>query len=287
MKSWKNKRNTYWILIATIFGLVFPSNQTNYYKNIIGLILCWGLYWFCFFCNNREVEEQEQKEKKEHQKQIEIELAKKERERIKKEKEAQEFYKLIECPQIINCIMAKYNRDWEKDLYPRDARYHIIDIKRKIESDIKFEEMKIFSNKNAIKRIEDLKKKTRFHYRCEELDKRIKIYQSEINRYQEHIKNIPKKYEQRISYYQNQIEQYKDQRREHEQRANELLLNSPEEIIRAVDCYLRKIEKNKRSSLKNHYNEKNTWIKREEEKLPYLLQAKLDATNRIKEKGKQ
>ena len=39
MKSWKNRRNTYWILVATVFGLVFPSNQTNYYKNIIGLIL--------------------------------------------------------------------------------------------------------------------------------------------------------------------------------------------------------------------------------------------------------
>ena len=59
MKSWKNRRNTYWILVATVFGLVFPSNQINYYKNFIGLILCWALYWFCFFCNNREVEEQE------------------------------------------------------------------------------------------------------------------------------------------------------------------------------------------------------------------------------------
>ena len=266
MKSWKNRRNTYWILIATIFGLVFPSNQTNNYKNIIGLLLCWTLYWFCFFHNNQEVEEQERKEKEEHQKRIKLELAKREREYIEKEKKKQEFYKLVECPKIINYIMVKYNRDWEKDLYPIDARYHINDIKRRIKSDIEFKNKEICNCNNAIKRIEDLKRKTRFHYKCEELDRRIKAYQSVIDNCQEHIKNISEKQKQQIVFYQNQIERYKEQCRKLERKANNLLQNSPEDLIKAIDYYLKEIEETHK-----------------EEKIPYLLQAKSDAINRIKE----
>ena len=282
MKSWKNRRNTIWILIATAFGLVFPGNQASHYRNFVGLVFCWALYWFCFFRNNREVEEQEQREEEERQERIKQELEKREKERIKKEEKEKEFYELVECPKIIRYILDKYNRDWEKDLYPRDARYHINDIKRKIKSDIEFEEMTIRNNKNAIEGIEDLKKKTRFRYKCEELNRRIDAYQSDINRRQEHIKDIPKRYEQRISFYQDQIERYKDQCREHEQRANELLLNSPEEIIRAVDCHLRKIEQVRNKPVENsRYGSNEPWIKREEEKIPYLLQAKLDAIDRI------
>ena len=287
MKSWKNRRNTYWILLATIFGFIFPGNQINYYKNLIGLSLCWLLYIICYIYNNNEVYKQEQKEKQEYQKQVELESVKKEKARIKKEKEAQWFYELIECPKVINYIMAKYNRDWEKDLYPSDARYHINDIKRKIKSDIEFEEMKICNNKNAIERIKDFKKKTRSHYKCKELDRRIDTYQYEINRCQEHIKDIPKRYKQWINYYQNQIEQYKNQCQEQEQKANELLQNSPEEIIKAINCHLKKIEEVKQRPLKSRYDDKNKWVKREEEKLPYLLQAKLDAIDRIKKTEKK
>jgi len=286
MKSWKNRRNTYWIFIATVFGLIFPSNQTNNYKNIIGLLLCWALYWFCFFYNNQEVEEQERREKEEHQKRIELELAKKERERIEKGKKAQQFYELIECPKIINYIIAKYNKDWEKDLYPRDARYHINDIKRRIKSDIEFEERKIRIHEDYIKKLENLKKKTKSLSKQNELNDKIEASQFIINRCHEHIKGIPKKYDDRISLYQDQIERYKNQCREYEQKANELLLNSPEEIIKAINCYLCKIKRIKYSSLKNGYNDKNTWVKNKEEKIPYLLQAKSDAINRIKQMKK-
>ena len=282
MKSWKNRRNTYWILIATVFGLIFPSNQTNHYKNFIGLILCWGLYWFCFICNNREVEEQEQKEREEQKKRIELELIKKERERIKKEKKAQEFYELIECPKIINYIMAKYDRSWEKDLYPKNSKIHIAFIKKQIEADIEHEKINIRNYKNAIEKIEDLKRKTKFRYKYEELNRKIDSYQIAINYCQENIKNIPNKYEYRIAFYQNEIERYKEQCREHEQKANDLLENSPYEIIKAVDCYLKKIEEVKQRPLKSRYNDRDTWVKREEEKLPYLLQAKSDAVKKIK-----
>lgn len=286
MKSWKNRRNTYWIFIATIFGLIFPSNQTNHYKNFIGLTLCWALYWICFIYNNREVEKQEQKEREEYQKKVELELIKKEKEQIAKEKKEQELYELIECPKIINYIMAKYNKDWEQNLYPKNSRIHIAFIKKQIEADIEHEKIDIRNYKNAIEKIEDLKRKTRFHYKCEELNRKINSYQIAINYCQENIKNIPKKYEHRIAFYQNEIERYKDQCRKYEQKANNLLQNSPEEIIRAVDCHLKKIEEVKQRPLKNYYDDKDTWIKREEEKLPYLLQAKLDATNRIKEMEK-
>lgn len=283
MKSWKNRRNTYWILLATAFGLMFPSNQTNYYKNFIGLLFCWTLYLFCFIRNNQEVKEQEQREREEYQKRIELELIKKEKERIKKEKRDKEFYELVKCPKIIDYIMTKYNKDWEQDIYPRDAKYHINDIKRKIKADIAFKEKEIHNYNETITRIENLKQKTKYHYKCEELDKEIKIYQSIIEKCQEDIKNIPQKYEHRIAFYQDDIERYKDQCREHEQKANELLQNSPEEIIKAINCHLHMIEEVKQRPLKSRYGDRDTWIKREEEKLPYLLQAKLDAINRIKE----
>ena len=283
MKSWKNRRNTYWILLATAFGLMFPGNQASHYKNLIGLLFCWALYLFCFVRNNQEVEEQERREKEEQQKRVELELAKKEKEKAKKEKRDQEFYELIECPRIISYIMDKYNREWEHDLYPRDARYHINDIKRQIKADIEHEEREIRNYENAIEGIEDLKKKTRFRYKCEELDGKIEAYQFVIDRCQEHIKEIPKRYEHRIAFYQDDIERYKDQCREHEQKANELLRNSPEEIIKAIDCHLHKIEEVKQRPLKSRYDDRDTWVKREEEKLPYLLQAKLDAIDRIKE----
>ena len=283
MKSWKNRRNTYWILIATIFGLVFPSNQTNYYKNFIGLILCWGLYWFCFICNNREVEEQEKKEKEEHQKQVEIELIKKEKERIKKEKKAQEFYELIECPKIINYIMAKYDRSWEKDLYPKDARYYLNDIKRQIESEIENEKRNICNYETTIKQLKELRQMHSSQYEQAKIDDKISGYLYCIDKCQEHIKNIPNKYNFRIEFYQEKIDAYKDQCIEHEQKANELLLNSPKEIIKAIDCYLSKIEEMKKKPKKNNrYGSNNKQVKNEEVKLPYLLEAKLDAINRIK-----
>ncbi|HII08661.1 MAG TPA: hypothetical protein HA355_03620 [Methanosphaera sp.] len=286
MKSWKNRRNTYWILIATVFGLIFSGNQTNHYKNFIGLIFCWVLYLFCFVRNNQEVEKQEQREKEEHQKIVKKELEKKEKEQIEKEKKAQEFYELVEYPKIINYIMAKYNKDWEQNLYPQNSRIHIAFIKKQIEADIEHEKIDIRNYKNAIEKIEDLKRKTRFHYKCEELDRKINSYQIAINYCQENIKNIPKKYEHRIAFYQNEIERYKDQCRKYEQKANDLLYNSPQEIIKAVDCHLKKIEEVKQRPLKSYYDDRDIWIKREEEKLPYLLQAKLDATNRIKEMEK-
>ncbi len=284
MKSWKNRRNTYWILVATVFGLVFPSNQINYYKNFIGLILCWALYWFCFFCNNREVEEQEQKEKEERQKQIELELVKKEKEQIRKEKENQWFYESVECPKIIDYIMAKYNRDWEKDLYPRDARWHLNDIKRKINSDIEFQKREIRSCKNAIIRLENLKNKIKSKSKQKEYNETIKKYQFKINNCQKNIEDIPEKNSFWISFYQDDIERYKDKCREFEQKANDLLENSPYEIIKAVDCYLRKIEGVKQRPLKNRYDDRDTWVKREEEKIPYLLQAKSDAINETKKR---
>lgn len=178
--------------------------------------------------------------------------------------------------------MVKYNRDWEKDLYPRDARYHINDIKRRIKSDIEFEERKICIHEDYIKKLENLKKKTKSLSKQNELNDKIEASQFIINRCHEHIKSIPKKYDDRISLYQDQIERYKNQCREYEQKANELLLNSPEEIIKAINCYLCKIKRIKHSSLKNGYNDKNTWVKNKEEKIPYLLQAKSDAINRIK-----
>lgn len=286
MKSWKNRRNTYWILVATVFGLVFPSNQTNYYKNFIGLILCWGLYWFCFICNNREVEKQEKKEKEERQKQVEIELIKKEKERIKKEKENQWFCESVEYPKIIDCIMIKYNRDWEKDLYPRDARWHLNDIKRKINLDIEFQKREIRSCKNAIIRLENLKNKIKSKSKQEEYDETIKKYQFKINNCQKNIEDIPKKNSFWISFYQDDIERYKDKCREFEQKANDLLQNSPKKIIKAVDYHLKKIEEVKQRPLKSRYDDRDTWVKHEEEKIPYLLQAKSDAVNIIKEKEK-
>lgn len=282
MKSWKNRRNTYWILIATVFGLLFPGNQTSHYKNLIGLFLCWVLYLFCFICNNQEVKEQEQREEEEHQKYIKRELEKKEKEKIKKEKRDKRFYELVECPKIINYIMVKYNRDWEQDLYPSDARYHINNIKRQIKTDIEYEEREIQIHNNYIKRLEELKKKTKSLNKQKELDEKISASQFVISRCQEHIKDIPQKYEHRIAFYQDSIERYKDQCREHEQKANELLQNSPEEIIKAIDCYLHKIEEVKQRPLKSRYDDRDTWIKREEKKLSYLLQAKSDAINRIK-----
>ena len=286
MKSWKNRRNTYWILLATIFGLVFPGNQVSHYKNLIGLSLCWLLYIICYIYNNNELYKQEQKEKQEHQKQVELELAKKEKARIKKEKEAQWFYESIECPKIISYIMDKYNRDWEKDLYPSNARYHINDIKRKIKSEIEFKEREIQIHNDYINRLEELKKKTKSLSRQKELNEKISASQFVISKCQEHIKDIPQKYEHRIAFYQNDIERYKDQCQEHEQKANELLQNSPEEIIKAINCHLKKIEEVKQRPLKSRYDDRDTWVKREEEKLPYLLQAKLDAKNRIKEMEK-
>lgn len=284
MKSWKNRRNTYWILIATVFGLVFPSNQTNYYKNFIGLILCWGLYWFCFICNNREVEEQEQRKREEHQKCIELELIKKEKERIKKEKENQWFCESVEYPKIIDYIMIKYNRDWEKDLYPQNARCHLNDIKRKINSDIKFQKREIRSCKNAIIRLENLKNKIKTKSKQEEYDEAIKKYQFIISNCQKNIENIPKKNDFWISFYQDDIERYKDKCRKFEQKANDLLQNSPEKIIKAVDCHLKKIEEVKQRPLKSYYDDRDTWVKHEEEKIPYLLQAKSDAINIIKKR---
>ena len=47
------------------------------------------------------------------------------------------------------------------------------------------------------------------------------------------------------------------------------------------------IEEVKQRPLKSRYGDRDTWVKREEEKLPYLLQAKLDAIDRIKEIGNQ
>lgn len=286
MKSWKNRRNTYWILVATVFGLMFPSNQTNYYKNFIGLILCWGLYWFCFFCNNREVEEQEQREREEHQKCIELERIKKEKERIKKEKENQWFCESVEYPKIINYIMIKYNRDWEKDLYPQNARWHLNDIKRKINSDIEFQKREIRSCKNTIIRLENLKNKIKSKSKQEEYNETIKKYQLIISNCQKNIEDIPEKNSFWISFYQNDIERYKDKCREFEQKANDLLQNSPEKIIKAVDCHLKKIEEVKQRPLKSYYDDRDIWVKREEEKIPYLLQAKSDAVNIIKEKEK-
>ncbi len=287
MKSWKNRRNTYWILLATAFGLMFPGNQASHYKNLIGLFFCWALYLFCFVRNNQEVEEQERREKEEHQKRVELELAKKEKEKEKKEERDKEFYELIECPKIISYIMDKYNRDWEQDLYPRDARYHINDIKRQIKADIEYEEREIQIHNDYIKRLEELKEKTKSLSRQKELDEKKSASQFVIDRCQEHIKDIPKKYEHRIAFYQDDIERYKDQCREHEQKANELLRNSPEEIIKAIDCHLHKIEEVKQRPLKSRYDDRDTWVKREEEKLPYLLQAKIDAIDRIKEIGNQ
>lgn len=287
MKSWKNRRNTYWIFIATVFGLMFPSNQTNHYKNLIGLVSCWMLYLFCFIRNNQKVEEQEQREREEHQKRVKLELIKKEKEEIKKQKEKKWFYEHTECPKIISYIMDKYNRDWEQDLYPRDARYHINDIKRKIKAEIEFKEREIQIHNDYINRLEELKKKTKSLSKQKELNEKISASQFVINRCQEHIKDIPQKYEHRITFYQNDIERYKDQCQEYEQKANELLQNSPEKIIKAINCHLKKIEEVKQRPLKSCYDDRDTWVKREEEKLPYLLQAKLDAKNRIKEMEKK
>lgn len=287
MKSWKNRRNTYWILVATVFGLVFPSNQINYYKNFIGLILCWTLYWFCFFHNNREVKKQEQKEREEQKKRIELELVKKERERIKKEKENQWFYESVECPKIINYIMAKYNRDWEKDLYPKDARYRLNDIKRQIESEIENEKRNIRNYEIMIKQLKELKQMYSSQYEQAKIDDKINGYLYCIDKCQKHIKNIPNRYNFKIKFYQEKIDAYKDQCIEYEQKANELLLNSPEEIIKAIDCYLSKIEKVKKKPKKNsHYGGNNKWVKNKEAKLPYLLEAKLDAINKIKKMEK-
>lgn len=283
MKSWKNRRNMYWILLATAFGLIFPSNQTNYYKNLIGLIFCWMLYLFCFIRNNQEVKEQEQREREKYQKRVELELIRKEKEEIKKQKEKKWFYEHTECPKIISYIMDKYNRDWEQDLYPRDARYHINDIKRQLKGDIEYEERKIQIHNDYIKRLEKLKEKTKSLSRQKELDEKISASQFVIDRCQEYIKDIPQKYEHRIAFYQDEIERYKDQCRDHEQKANELFQNFPEEIIKAIDCHLHMIEEVKQRPLKSRYGDRDTWIKCEEEKLPYLLQAKLDAINRIKE----
>lgn len=285
MKSWKNRRNTYWILVATVFGLVFPSNHVGYYKNLIGLFLCWGLYWYCYICNNREVENQEQKEKEEYQKQIELELIKKEQEIEREKQKEQSYYELVECPKIINYIMNKYNRDWEKDLYPCDAKYHINDIKRKIKSNIEFEKREIHNYKNAIKVLEDIKRKTKSQSRQTELDNKINIYQTIINNCQKRINNISQKYNSQIIFYQDKIDLYKKQCKENERKADDLLFNSPEEIIKAIDCYLNKIEKIKKELIKNgNYDNEQQWIKQEEEKLLYLYQAKLDAINRIKTK---
>ena len=288
MKSWKNRRNTYWILVATVFGLVFPSNQTNYYKNFIGLILCWALYWFCFFCNNRKVEEQEQKEKEEQKKHIELELVKKEREQIKKEKKAQEFYELIECPKIINYIMAKYDRSWEKDLYPKDARYHLNDIKRQIESEVENEKRNIRNYEITIKQLKELRQMHSSQYEQAKIDDKINGYQYRIDKCQNHIKNIPEKYNFWIKFYQEKINSYKYQCKKYGQKANELFLNSPEEIIKAIDCHLNKVKKAKEKYKKdNCYSGNDNWIKKEEIKLPFLLKAKLDAINKIKEMEKK
>lgn len=286
MKSWKNRRNTYWIFIATVFGLMFPSNQTNHYKNLIGLAFCWMLYLFCFIRNNQEVEEQEQREREEHQKRVKLELIKKEKEEIKKQKEKKWFYEHTECPKIISYIMDKYNRDWEQDLYPRNARYHINDIKRKIKAEIDNEKRTIRNNEITIEQLKTLKEMHSTQYEKNKIDDKIDRCQWCINRCKENIKTIPQKYEYRITFYQDDIERYKDQCRKHEQKANELLQNSPEEIIKAIDCHLHKIEEVKQRSLKSRYDDRDIWVKREEEKLPYLLQAKLDAIDKIKEMEK-
>lgn len=287
MKSWKNRRNTYWILLATVFGFIFPGNQISYYKNLIGLSLCWLLYIICYIYNNNEVYKQEQKEKQEHQKQVELESIKKEKARIKKEKEAQWFYESIECPKIISYIMDKYNRDWEKDLYPSDIRYHINDIKRRIIGEIDNEKRSIRNYEITIEQLKSLRQMYSSQYEKTKINNKINGYQYCIDRCKEHIKNIPQKYEHRIAFYQERIEIYKDQCREHEQKANELLQNSPEEIIKAIDCHIMKIEKVKQQPLKSRYDDRDMWVKREEEKLPYLLQAKIDAINKIKETEKQ
>ena len=287
MKSWKNRRNTYWILLATVFGLTFPSNQVNHYKNFIGLILCWGLYWFYFICNNKEVEKQEQKEKEEYQKRIELELIKEKKEQIEKEKKIQNFYKLIECPKIIDYIMDKYNRDWEKDLYPKDARYHLDNIKRQIESEIENEKKNIYNHEIKIKQLKEQKQIHSLQYEQAKIDDIINEHQYYINKHQEHIKNISNKYNYKIDFYQEKINNYKEQCKKHEQKANELLLNFPKEIIKAVDCHLNKIEEVKKKSKKDtRYGNNDNWIKNEEAKVPYLLQAKLDAIDRIKEMEK-
>ena len=286
MKSWKNKRNTYWILIATVFGVVFSGNQINNYKNLTGLIFCWMLYLFYFFYNNQEVKKQEKQEKEEQQKRVKLELVKKEKEKAKKEKKNKEFYELVEYPKIISYIMDKYNKDWENDLYPKNARYHIDDIKRQIQSKIEFEEREINNYKNAIKKIENFKNKTKLQNEQRELNDKIIFYQAIINNCKEHIKIIPQKYNTQIAFYQDTIERYKDKCRKHEQKANELLQNSPEKIIEAIDYHLHKIEEIKHRPLKDCYDDRDIWLKREEEKIPYLLQAKLNAIDRIKEMEK-
>lgn len=284
MKSWKNRRNTYWILIATAFGLLFPGNQASHYRNLIGLVFCWALYLFCFVRNNREVEEQEQREKEEQQKRVEVELAKKEKERALKKKKDQWFYESIECPKIIKCIMDKYNRDWEKDLYPRDARYHLNDIKRQIESEVENEKRNIRNYEITIEQLKELRHMHSSQYEQAKIDDKINGYLYCIDKCQEHIRDIPNRYNSRIEFYQEKIDGYKDQCREHEQKANELLLNSPEEIIKAIDCHLSRVEEVKKKPKKNsRYGSNDKWVKNEEAKLPYLMQAKLDAIDRIKE----
>ena len=131
-----------------------------------------------------------------------------------------------------------------------------------------------------------MKNKIKSKNKQEEYDEAIKKYQFIISNCQKNIENIPKKNDFWISFYQDDIERYKDKCREFEQKANDLLQNSPEKIIKAVDCHLKKIEEVKQRPLKSYYDDRDTWVKREEEKIPYLLQAKSDAVNIIKEKEK-
>lgn len=235
MKSWKNRRNTYWIFIATIFGLIFPSNHIGYYKNLIGLFLCWGLYWYCFICNNHEVEKQEQKKEIEKKKYSNI-LYKKIELKRQNEKQNQLIYIEKKYMEIIRCIFAKYDTNWQGNKIS-NIKYQLQFLENQRQNSIDLQMKMITLYDSSIKR---LKNKGKRYNNKKQLDinKEIENYLSCIATCQKNIISINQDYNLKSKKYYEQLEYYEKQRKQQENKINELLNSIPDEVLKAIEWYL-------------------------------------------------
>lgn len=266
MKSHINRKNTYWIFLATIFGLVFPSNWTSNYRNFIGLLFCLELYFISFAYNNHQVEKQEQQEKEKCQRYIGEKQNKEQKQQAKKEKQKEEYNQIFIYPQIISYLLAKYKRDWKTN-EKINKKYLIKQLNNKKREKLKYPQKNIEICQSVIVELERLKGLTKNQYtkKQEELNHKIEIQLSHIRSYQQQIIQINKDYLQDLKQCQFEIHHIIIQYKTYEKKANELLENSPKILIDAIDYYLttpHNLEENK-----------------------YLLQARTDAENKIKKEN--
>ena len=279
MKSWKNRRNTFWIILATVFGIVLPGNQFNNYINLRGLVWCWIVYLIFFVIHNKEVQRDEEKYNQAVLRQKEEIRKKEEQEKKKEEERNQTLKELTYYPIIIRNLLIKYRREWESNKYPIDALMHINTLKTKRDNNIELEEKDIerykakieyYKNKKGISNIGDEQK-------IEAYKNRIEMCKRCIDRYKE-------AYKKDVVFYQEQIDRYKDQCRKQEKEANELLETKPVDVIEAIDWRMKCIKETEEELQKAEgYKAKNIKRTLEEfnEEIPYLHQAKLDAIEKI------